>query len=115
MERISRDVDPVSWWRDVVGKSSNWSRVASHVELLPLSKEAHEEVTLELAVEHLGEEVEVGDEGGLQNDWNVGGVEEFDWEWLGDTTHLSVLQSQFNSESLEVDDYKDDKDGGQQV
>ena len=93
VEGISLDVEPVPWGRDVVGETSNGGGVAGHVKLLPLSEEADEEVALELAVEHLGEEVEVGDEGGLEDDWNVGGVEELDGEWLGDATHLPVLES----------------------
>ena len=103
MEGVSLDVEEVSWRTDVVGKATNRSRVSSHVVLLPLSKEAHKEVTLELAVEHLGEEVEVGNEGSLENDGDVGGVEELDWEGLGEATDLSVLQSQFNTESLKYD------------
>ena len=102
MEWISLDVEPVSWWTDVVGETTDWSGVSSHVELLPLSEEAHEEVTLELAVENLGEEVQVGDEGGLEDDWDVGGVEKLDWEWLGEATDLSVLESQLNTESLNI-------------
>ena len=100
MEWISLDVKPVSWWTDVVGETSDWSRVSSHVKLLPFSEEAHEEVTLELSVENLGEEVQVGDESGLENDWDVGGVEELDWEWLGESTDLSVLEGQLDTESL---------------
>ena len=74
--------------------------MTSHVKLLPLSKEAHKKVTFELSVENLGEEVQVGDEGSLEDDWNIGGVEKLDWEWLGKSTNLSVSQGQFNTESL---------------
>jgi len=115
VEWISLDVDPIPWWRNIVSESTDWGGVACHIELLPFSKEAHEEVSLELAVKNLGEEVKVGDEGGLQDDWDVGGVEKFDWEWLGDTTHLSILQSKFDTETLEIDNDKDDEDGSQQV
>ena len=78
MEGISLNIEEILGRRDVISQSTNGSRVTCHVILLPLSKERHEEVTLELAVEHLTEEVEVGDESCLQNDWDVGSVEKFD-------------------------------------
>ena len=74
--------------------------MSSHVKLLPLAEEADKEVALELAMQHLGQEVQVGHEGGLQDDGDVRGVEQLDWEWLGDATHLSILESQLNTESL---------------
>jgi hypothetical protein len=46
-------------------------RSASHVKFLPLADEANEEVASELAVEHLTEEVQVRNDSGLQNNWDV--------------------------------------------
>lgn len=90
----------VSWRGNVVGKTSNWGRVASHVILLPLTQQGHDEVTLELFVEHLREEVQVGNEGGLEDNWDVRGVEELDWVWLSVTSHLSGADLKLNSEAL---------------
>ena len=78
MEGISLNIEEIFGRRNIVSQSTNGSRVASHVVLLPLSEERHEEVTLKLAVEHLTEEVEVGNESCLQDDWDVRSVEKFD-------------------------------------
>jgi hypothetical protein len=45
--------------------------VTSHVVVLPLTKETNNEISSELACKNLSEEVNVGDKGGLQNDWDV--------------------------------------------
>lgn len=46
-----------------------------HVIILPFSEESNNEVALKLLVKNLGEEVKIGDERSLKNNWNVGGVE----------------------------------------
>ena len=74
--------------------------MSGHVIFLPLSDEAHEEVAFELAMEYLWEEVQVGDESSLEDDWDVGGVEKLDWEWSGVASDTSRLQGQLNTESL---------------
>ena len=74
--------------------------MTSEIVLGPLSKETNEEVALELAVEHLGQEVQVGDEGGLEDDWDVGGVEELDGVGIGLTSLSLALQRQLDSEAL---------------
>ena len=74
--------------------------MSSHVIVLPLSEETNNEVASELSSQDLGEEIDVGNEGTLENDWNVGSVEEFDWVWLSETSHLSAAQAQLDSESL---------------
>ena len=71
-----------------------------HVILLPLSKELDEVVALKFTVQNLGEEVEVGHEGGLQNYWDVGGIEKLDWIGIGLTSLSFALQLQLNSEAL---------------
>jgi len=59
----------------------------------------------------LGEEVNIGNESSLQNNWNVRSVEQLDWKWLSETSHLSGTKTKLNTESLEVNDDKDDDDG----
>jgi len=59
----------------------------------------------------LGEEVNIGNESSLQNNWNVRSVEQLNWIWLSETSHLSGTKTKLNTESLEVNDDKDDDDG----
>jgi hypothetical protein len=59
MERISLYVNPVTWWANIISKTPNWSRVTSHVILLPLSDKAYKEVALELSMQNLTEEVQI--------------------------------------------------------
>ena len=56
--------------------------MTSHIIVLPFSEERHDEVTSELSSQDLGEEINVGNESCLQNDWDVGSVEQLDWIWL---------------------------------
>ena len=100
MDWVLLDVIQALWWADVVSESADWSSVSSHVVVLPLSEETHDEVASELSSQDLGEEVDVGDEGTLQDDWDVRGVEELDWEWLSVASHLSGAKVEFNSEAL---------------
>jgi hypothetical protein len=59
VEWISLDINPVSWWANIISKTTDWSRVTGHVVLLPFSDEGNEEISLELSVQNLTEEVEV--------------------------------------------------------
>lgn len=100
VEWVSLNADKVSRWSDVVSETTNRSSIACHIILLPGADEANEEVATELSVQNLGEEVQVGNKSSLQNNWNVGGVEQLDWEWSLVATDLLAAQSQFNLESL---------------
>ncbi len=90
MDWVSLDVIHTLGWADVVRKSSNRGSVSSHVIVLPLSKKSNDEVSSELPGQNLGEEVDVGDKGTLQDDGDVGSVEELDWVWLSEASHLSA-------------------------
>jgi len=85
--------------------------MTSHVIILPLSEKWNNEVTSELSSQDLGEEVNIGNESSLQNNWNVRSVEQLNWIWLSETSHLSGTKTKLNTESLEVNDDKDDDDG----
>ena len=74
--------------------------MSSHVVILPLSEKSNDEVSSELSSQDLGEEVDVGNESGLKDDWDVRGVEKFDWIWLSETSHFLAAQRKFNSEAL---------------
>jgi len=58
----------------------------------------------------LSEEIDVGNKSSLQNNWNIGSVEKLNWVWLSEPSHFSTAETQFNSESLEVNDNKDNND-----
>lgn len=89
--------------------------MSSHVVVLPFSKEANNEVSSELSGKDLSEEVDIGDECSLQDDWDVRSVEQLDWVWLLEASHLSAAQAEFNTETLEVDDNEHHYSGGDQV
>jgi len=76
--------------------------MALHVVFLPFSEERDEDVALELAVKNLREEVQVGDEGRLQNDGDVAGVEQLNGVRSFVATNSAGGDSQFNAETLEV-------------
>lgn len=66
----------------------------------PSTKQINQEVATETCGEHLGDDVQVGDQGGLQDDGDVGGVEELDGVRVVLPTVASWLDGQINSESL---------------
>ena len=92
MSWVSLNVIKALWWRDIVRKSTNWCLMTSHIIILPLSEKTDDEVASELPSQHLGEEIDVGDEGSLQNNWDVRGIEEFDGIWLSVTSHLFAAE-----------------------
>jgi len=63
----------------------------------------------------LGDDVEVGDEGGLEDDWDVGGVEELDWVGSVVSSISGGFDWEVDSEALEVDDDSEDEYSGHQV
>jgi len=117
VEGISLDLQEVRGRTDVIGETTDRSGSSVNVVLSPLSKTVDEEVVglSILPVEDLGEEVEVGDKSSLQDDRDVRGIEQLDGVRHFVTTHLSVSESQFDAESLEVDNDKEYNDGSQQA
>jgi hypothetical protein len=67
---------------------------------LPLSKQVNEEVTSEFLGENLREEVQVRDEGSLQDDGNVRGVEQLNGIRLLVTLHFAAGNLDLNAEAL---------------
>lgn len=84
--------------------------MTSHIIVLPFSEKWHDEVTSEFSSQDLGEEINVWNECCLQNDWDVGSVEQLDWIWLSESSHLSGTKAKLNTETLEVNDNKDNDD-----
>ena len=91
------------WRTDVVSKTTNWGLMTSHVVILPFSTERHDEVSSELGSQNLGEEVDVRHKSSLQDNWDVGGVEQLNWVWLSETSHLLRAQRKLHSEALYSD------------
>ena len=100
MEGVSLDVNPITRWANVIRKTSDWGRVTSHIVLLPFSDERNEEVTLELSVEHLTEEVEIGNEGSLENDWDIRCVKQLNGVGSLVASDTSASKLKLNSETL---------------
>lgn len=88
---------------------------ATNFSLTPFTQEANQEVSIEISVEHLREEVKIGDQSSLEDDGHVGSVEQLDGVGLNGTTDSVVLEGDVNLEALEVDDDDEDEHGGDQV
>ena len=105
MEWISDNGVEVSWGRDIISETTNWDTVSSHFNILPLAKKSDKEESLEFSVEELGEEIEVGDQGSVEHDGDVGSVEQLDREVSGVSSNILFLDVKVNSESLYISYY----------
>ena len=102
------------WRREVVAESSDGVGTAT-TGVIPDSEQVDEEVSGKLDTEHLGYHVEVGHESGLEDDGNVGGVEQLDGVAAVLASVASALDGQVHSEALEVYHHSEDEDGGEEV
>lgn len=102
MEGVLDHLEEVTGGTDVVGEATDGGGVTVHVVVLPLAEEPDEKVALELLVEDLREEVEVGDEGSLQDDGDVRGVEQLNGVGLLVSLHFPAAHGKFNSETLYI-------------
>lgn len=89
--------------------------MTSVVKFLPLTQHAHNHVSAEFLVEELTDEVQVGNEGGLEDNRDVAGVEELNGVGRSATPDFLILDRQVDLEALEVDNNQEDKDGGQET
>jgi len=71
MDWILLNIIETLWRTDIVGKSTDWSLMTSHIIVLPLAKESNKNVASELSSQNLCEEVDVGNKSSLKDDWNV--------------------------------------------
>ena len=99
--------------REVVDETAD----GTHLLLVhrPLAEETDEEVGGPLAGEHLGDDHEVGAEGGDDDDGGVAGVEQLDGVQTLLAAVLGVLHGQLHAEALEVDHHEEHHHGGKQV
>lgn len=102
VEGVCLNVREVARRADVVSQSTDGGSSAMDVILSPLSNEADEVVVglSVLSVEDLREEIQVGDESSLEDDGDVGGIEQLDGVGHFVTTDLSVSEGEFDTESL---------------
>jgi hypothetical protein len=76
--------------------------------LLPASEDRGDKASLEVSIEHLGEEIDIGNEGTHENNRHIGGIEEPDW--VRSIRGCFIIgQFQRNLEPLEVDNDKEHK------
>jgi len=101
MERLGDIGQEVSRWGDPVGKPADGD--AGALDLLPVADIAYPPAPFEAFEQDLGEEVEVADEGGLEDDRDVGGVEQLDREGGRNPSVLLVHQLHLHLEPLQVD------------
>lgn len=117
VDGVIEDLGERSGGRDVVGESTNGDRAGTGtgLNILPLSEERDNKVGRVTTVEELGEEVEVGHEGGLENDGDVRGIEELDGVRSVLSSVAGVLDREIDAEALEVDNNQEHEDGGHEV
>lgn len=115
MEGVLHDFGQRLRRHHIVRQTANRCRISLHVKVLPHAEELHEEVSTEFAVKHLGKEVEVGHEGGLENDRNVRRVEQFDRVGSSVPAHSLRCKLQLDTHTLEVDDDEDNDHGRDQL
>lgn len=102
--------------RQVVNETTDGDHVrTTSFSKTPLTQETNDEVTVEVSVEHLREEVKVGNKSGLEDDGHVGGVEKLDGVRLDGTSDSVVLEGDIDLETLEVDNDDEDKGGRDQT
>mmetsp|Transcript_1225 Transcript_1225/g.1865 ORF Transcript_1225/g.1865 Transcript_1225/m.1865 type:complete len:403 (+) Transcript_1225:421-1629(+) len=115
MEGIVNDLSEGGGWRDVVCDSSDGDGGSTSLGILPFSEQTYEDVCGCTVVEELGYEVQVGNEGSLEDDGHVGGVEELDGVSSCLSAVLLVLDGEIDAPSLEVDNDNEDENGGEEV
>lgn len=100
--------------REVVAETANGVSSAA-ASIIPHSQQVDKEVASKLDAQHLRDHVEVGDQGRLEDDGDVGGVEQFDGIAAVLSSVSGALDGQVHSESLEVYHHTENEDGGEQI
>ena len=113
MQRFSDELHEISWRRNPISQPTHWNASAS--DILPSSQKPNDEVSFEPAVQYLRHDIHVGNKGGLEDDTDVGCIEEFDGILLFISSVFFMGKFQVDLESLHVNDEEENGDGGQQV
>ena len=77
MDGIGEDGAQGLWGREIVAETSDGIGSAAS-SVIPDSEQVYKEVSSKLDAEHLRYHVEIGDQRGLEDDGDVGGVEQLD-------------------------------------
>lgn len=115
VDRVEERLSEVQWRRHVVCDTGSSKELGRSLLSLPDTEKTDEKVLREARVEHLGDEEDVGRQGGLQHNWHVRGVKEADWVGSASATLAGRLDWDLHTETLEVDDSGEDEEGRDQV
>mmetsp|Transcript_48914 Transcript_48914/g.116464 ORF Transcript_48914/g.116464 Transcript_48914/m.116464 type:complete len:287 (-) Transcript_48914:126-986(-) len=117
VQGVAHDLREGGGGRDVVRHPADWPHLAGHghLRLLPLAQHVDEDVLRVPFVQDLGDEVDVGDEGGLEDDRDVRGVEQLDRVRPLRPLGARMLDRELHAEPLEVDDEDEDEDRREEV
>ena len=100
--------------REIVAQTPHWVGAATS-GVIPHTEQVYKEVSGKLDTQHLGYHVEIGDQGRLQDDGNVGSVEQFDGVTAVLASVAGTLDGQVNPEALEVYHHSKDEDCCEEV
>ena len=114
MDRVRQHQAQCLRQRQVVAETANGVGAAA-AGVIPDTEQVDDEVAGELDGEHLRDHVEVGDEGTLQDDRDVAGVEQLDGVAAVLAAVTGRLDRQVDAEALEVDDDAEDEDRSTEV
>lgn len=115
VQRISSNLAERGRRRNVVGNTTNRDGLSLVVRMLLPGSQNTDDGVGEVLVQQLREEEEVRNESRLQDDGNVGGVEQLDGVSSVGTTSTLVGDGDIDAESLEIDDSAEDQNGSQKV
>ena len=100
--------------REIVAQTPHWVGAATS-GVIPHTEQVYKEVSGKLNTQHLGYHVEIGDQGRLEDDGNVGSVEQFDGITAVLASVAGALDGQVNPEALEVYHHSKDEDCCEEV
>ena len=101
MDGILQDVSERLGWTEVVAEAANGVGTSA-AGIGPDSEQIDKEVSGKLDGQHLRDDVQVGDESGLEDDGDVGGVEQLDWVGRVLATVPGGLDGQIHTEALKM-------------
>ncbi len=103
------------WRHQVISQSSNEFFLLTSRSCLPDPEEADKCVLLELFVEQVRNDVQVGNQRSLQNNRSVGEVKQLNRVALRHSPHLLILKLQVDLKPLEINDNQEDENRCQDV
>ena len=110
---IAEHFNEVSGWGEEVDEATNWDGLST-IDFLPITEQLNEITASETSVKHLTEEVKIADEGCLENNGHVAGVEQLNGVATAGTL-LAAGKWEVDLEALEVDDHAEDQHCGEDI